>query len=357
MELLRKERLRARLLHMPFDYPVCPYRMSLADYFVRAPKAQMHSERITSGLSVSQETEFQRLVCQLQLSDRAPDTSTSILVTPSFLDSTSLLTLYFPEENDEYGTFVEIANTIDGAISRDEYYDEMFMVDMSQITDDVQPMTTFPLDLFKVLAIEIVEDVQFVPTPGLLTVVAPDDDVFVGVSSLVVVESEHVDPPLSFDVLSGFISRFDDVLTLSSYMDMSLFEYFPVSYDITLSTPQSPTSQIFDIDDEIVQRDSNEDSSFASYSSPSDQRVSPTIGDTKIVDFGTADQPKELRIGLDLSTDERDNLIQLLRSYLNVFALSYEDMSGFDPSIVQHLLPLLPHVRLVKQKLRRLHPR
>ena len=132
-----------------------------------------------------------------------------------------------------------------------------------------------------------------------------------GVSSLVVVESEHVDPPLSFDVLSGFISRFDDVLTLSSYMDMSLFEYFPVSCDITLSTPHSPTSQIFDIDDEIVQRDSNEDSSFASYSSPSDQRVSPTIGDTKIVDFGTADQPKELRIGLNLYTDERDGLMVL----------------------------------------------
>ena len=50
--LLRKERLRARLLYMPFDYRVCPYRMSLADYFVMAPKTQMHSEMITSGLSV-----------------------------------------------------------------------------------------------------------------------------------------------------------------------------------------------------------------------------------------------------------------------------------------------------------------
>ena len=119
----------------------------------------MHSKRITSGLSVDQKTELHCLVHQLQLSDKASDTSTSILVTPSFLDSTSLLTLYFPEENDEYGTFVEIANTIDGAISRDEYYDEMFMVDMSQIIDDVNPYTVSPLDLFGVLAIEIVEDV------------------------------------------------------------------------------------------------------------------------------------------------------------------------------------------------------
>ena len=50
--------------------------------------------------------------------------------------------------------------------------------------------------------------------------------------------------------------------------------------------------------------------------------------------------------------EERDGLAQLLRSYLDVFAWSYEDMSGLDPSVVQHHLPLLPHARPVKQKLR-----
>ena len=72
----------------------------------------------------------------------------------------------------------------------------------------------------------------------------------------------------------------------------------------------------------------------------------------EIIDFGTTDQPRELRIGSDLSADERDSLIQLLIAYLDVFAWSYEDMSGLDPSIVQHRLPLLPHARPVKQKLR-----
>ena len=33
---LSKKRVRARLTHTPFDYPVHPYTMSLADYFVRA---------------------------------------------------------------------------------------------------------------------------------------------------------------------------------------------------------------------------------------------------------------------------------------------------------------------------------
>ncbi|KAJ9678147.1 hypothetical protein PVL29_022899 [Vitis rotundifolia] len=136
-------------------------------------------------------------------------------------------------------------------------------------------------------------------------------------------------------------------------MDLSIFEYLPVSCDVTLSAPSSPTSQIFDIDDEIAQHDSDEDSSSASDLDPIDQRVSPAIRDTEIVDFGTEDQPRELRIGSDLSTDERDGLVQLLRSYLDVFAWSYEDMPGLDPSIVQHRLPFLPHARPVKEEIQK----
>ena len=69
----------------------------------------------------------------------------------------------------------------------------------------------------------MVEDVQLVSAPRLLAVVAHDNDVFEGVTSPIMVKSEHVDPPLSFDILLGFVSRSIDVLTISSYMDMSLF--------------------------------------------------------------------------------------------------------------------------------------
>ena len=82
-----------------------------------------------------------------------------------------------------------------------------------------------------------------------------------------------------------------------------------VSCDISLSAPHSPTSQIFDIDDEIAQHDSYDDSSSASDSNPIDKRVSPAIEDTEVVDFGTTDQPRKLRIGFDLSTDERNGLV------------------------------------------------
>ena len=68
-----------------------------------------------------------------------------------------------------------------------------------------------------------------------------------------------------------------------------------------------------------------------------------------MIDFGALDQPREIRIGYSLSLDERSRLIDLLRSYLDVFAWSYEDMPSLDPSIVQHHLPILPHARPVKK--------
>ncbi|RVX02224.1 hypothetical protein CK203_025304 [Vitis vinifera] len=117
---------------------------------------------------------------------------------------------------DEHETFVEIEDIVDGAVPHDEYIDEMLTM--------------------------IVDDLLDGPVEGA---------------------SDFMDPPLSFDALSGFVSHSDNVHD-SSFMDLSIFE--------------------------------------------------------------------ELRIRSDLSTDERDSLVQLLKSYLDVFAWSYEDMPDPDGS-------------------------
>ena len=162
--------------------------------------------------------------------------------------------------------------------------------------------------------IEIAEEIQTTPVPEFVDDVIIVADLFDCPIGPIEGASNFVDPPLSFDVLSGFVFRFDDVHD-SSFMDLSIFECLSVSYDITLSAPSSPTLQIFVIDDEIAQHDLDDDFSSASDSDLIDQRVSPATEDTEVVDFGTIDQPRELRIRLDLSIDERDNLIQLLISY------------------------------------------
>ncbi|RVW77843.1 Retrovirus-related Pol polyprotein from transposon 17.6 [Vitis vinifera] len=257
---------------------------------------------------------------RLQLSDGAPDTFFPMTITPTSPDRASMLSLCFPEEITSDGVIVDPTEVIDGVVPHDEYRDEMDMMTVSQIAGIVQLQPVSAFDMFGISTIEVFEGTQTLPVPEL-----PEDDssLFEGIVSPVEGTSDLVDPPLSFDVLSGFVSRSDD---------------------------------IFDIDDEIAHPSSDRDS-FDHDSGPIDERVSPAVGDVETVDFGTEDQPRELKIGSPLSTDERDRLIHLLMSYLDVFAWSYEDMPGLDPSIVQHHLPTLPHARPVKQKLRRLHPR
>ena len=53
MARLHKERVMVRLTHTPFYYPVCPYTMSLADYFVRAPKLQTHLDGIIGAFNTA----------------------------------------------------------------------------------------------------------------------------------------------------------------------------------------------------------------------------------------------------------------------------------------------------------------
>ena len=73
------------------------------------------------------------------MSDRAPDTSTSTLTAHSSPDHMNLMTLYFSDEIDEHGTFVEIRDIVDRVVPHDEFINEMLMISLSQIEEIVQP--------------------------------------------------------------------------------------------------------------------------------------------------------------------------------------------------------------------------
>ena len=150
--------MRARLTHT-FDYPIRPFNMSLADYFVRAPELQTHSDGIIGGFNTVQKAKLQRLVCQLQLSDEAPGTSASALTTSSFPNRMSLMTLYFSDEIDEHGTFAEIGDIVDGVVPYDEYIDEMLVMSMSKTDGIGQPELASPFDFFGVSTIEVPEEI------------------------------------------------------------------------------------------------------------------------------------------------------------------------------------------------------
>ena len=161
------------------------------------------------------------------------------------------MTLYFLDEINEHETFVEIGDIVDGVMPHDKFTDEMLAISLSQIKEIFQLELASLFYLFRVSVIEIAKEILTAPTPESIEDATAVDDLFDGLVGLVEGASDFVDPPLSFDVLSGFFSLSDDVHD-SSFMDFSIFEYLPVSCDVTLFVPSSPTSQIFDIDDEIV---------------------------------------------------------------------------------------------------------
>ena len=120
-------------------------------------------------------------------------------------------------------------------------------------------------------------------------------DVIIDIASLdilgrVVGEFDYMDPPLSFNILSGFVSCSDDVLAFPS-MDLSIFEYSLVSFIdyIDACAPHSPTSHIHDIDDEPLQPDF--DDSYRSDSDHSfiDEQVSPSFDNLETIDLSTTD--------------------------------------------------------------------
>jgi hypothetical protein len=61
---------------------------------------------------------------------------------------------------------------------------------------------------------------------------------------------------------------------------------------------------------------------------------------------------KTTKIGANLPPQIKESLIQFLKSNMDVFAWSHEDMPGINPSIISHKLNVNPSLRPIKQKRR-----
>jgi len=84
--------------------------------------------------------------------------------------------------------------------------------------------------------------------------------------------------------------------------------------------------------------------------------IQPHQEEIEIINLGTDEDKKEIKIGALLDATVKKRVIELLREFADVFAWSYKDMPGLYPEVVEHCLPLKPECPPVKQKLRRSHP-
>ena len=66
--------------------------------------------------------------------------------------------------------------------------------------------------------------------------------------------------------------------------------------------------------------------------------------------MGDEANPKPLFISESLSLSKKENLLSLVREYIDVFAWNYEDMLGLDRHVAMHRLNINPDVRPIKQQ-------
>lgn len=72
--------------------------------------------------------------------------------------------------------------------------------------------------------------------------------------------------------------------------------------------------------------------------------------------MGTSTLPKMIKISKFLSADMKSKHIKMMKRFVDVFSWSYADLKQYDPSIIQHTIPIKENEKPFKQKLRRINP-
>ena len=189
----------------------------------------------------------------------------AMIVAPPSPGRASVFSMCFPKETPDYDLPMDLGDGTDGVILPDTYMDEMDMIGTGHILDVALHKLHFAFDMFGVSAIDYddvtlydacTDAMDMIGTSRILDVALPgpysafdvfgismlefDDDGFVAFDvthdvSIVEEAFDSVDSPLSFDIMFGFVTRFDDVSDGNN--DMSIFEYLLVSQYFPLIAP------------------------------------------------------------------------------------------------------------------------
>ena len=73
-----------------------------------------------------------------------------------------------------------------------------------------------------------------------------------------------------------------------------------------------------------------------------EKAIQPYKESVEVINLGSEEDRKEVKIGTFLSEEVKGNLIKLFKEFSDVFAWSYQDMPGLDTDFVEHHLPLKP---------------
>ncbi|GKV44464.1 hypothetical protein SLEP1_g51648 [Rubroshorea leprosula] len=217
-----------------------------------------------------------------------------------------------------------------------------------------------PMDPHESVLLETVKEESLCDSWGNLTINALDDEglEFDRGISLVNGSSQANWAAELFPV--AFIS--DNMFLSLLYYHLAIYllpsQIFKPANDESLNN-DAMSDFIYEIDDQTYKEEDNENLDPSHELTQMLREEKPKLQpnqETETINLGTEDDKKEIKINAHLSSKERNELIELLFEFQDVFAWSYKDMPGFDPDITVHAIPLYSEAKPVKQKLRRMKP-
>ena len=69
---------------------------------------------------------------------------------------------------------------------------------------------------------------------------------------------------------------------------------------------------------------------------------------TKVVNLGSNEEKKEVKMGTMLLAETKKEIIDLLHEFANILAWSYQDMLGLNTKIVEHHFPPKPECKPIQ---------
>lgn len=127
----------------------------------------------------------------------------------------------------------------------------------------------------------------------------------------------------------------------------------------SITTNDNSTIVSYDFDNPInqVNKDYDKDTKLpeelARLLKQEEKVIQPHEKSVKMVNLGTSEKAKQVKLGSTLQDEVKSKLIKLLKEYMDVFAWSYQDMPELNTNIVVHHLPLKEECPPVKKKLRK----
>ena len=84
------------------------------------------------------------------------------------------------------------------------------------------------------------------------------------------------------------------------------------------------------------------------------KQILPHQEEIEVINLGSNEENKEVKVG---TAEAKKEIIDLIHKFVDVFAWSYQDMSGLNTKVVEHCLSLKPECKPIQQKLKRMKPK